>query len=382
MTRARKTTGSYTTGEKGRNRVRLYPRSASGALYLEWHDAAGTKQRRALLHRDWALGKADADALAANLSRGRPTGRVSLGTLFDMYEAQKMPDKGRSAQSHNRSALAMFRATWDMTRPAASLDRADWDRFIRLRRSGQIRPAGRPLAPVRAQIVEQDMKFLRAIYNWGLTMGHEGGSLIERNPFTRLPLAKEENPQRPMVTGADFARLRIAAPKVSPLFDAFLLLCHETGHRSQSVRMLRWRDVDMTAAEVRWRADSDKIGFEHFTPLSPDAVKALESASNISGQLGDGWVFPSPRTTTTPISRELLHRWWIEAEVLAELPRVPRRGFHSLRRKFATELRHLPLKDLQLLGGWKDHTTILKCYQQPNLEDMREGLSRRLRLVG
>ncbi len=52
----------------------------------------------------------------------------------------------------------------------------------------------------------------------------------------------------------------------------------------------------------------------------------------------------------------------------------PGLGWHSLRRKFATELKHTPLKDLCYLGGWKEPQTILKCYQRPDESTMREAL--------
>jgi hypothetical protein len=32
-------------------------------------------------------------------------------------------------------------------------------------------------------------------------------------------------------------------------------------------------------------------------------------------------------------------------------------------------------------GGWKDHNTILKAYQHPDMDAMREGLNRRLQLA-
>ncbi len=35
------------------------------------------------------------------------------------------------------------------------------------------------------------------------------------------------------------------------------------------------------------------------------------------------------------------------------------------------------LKDLCALGGWKDHNTILKCYQQPDPKAMRLALENR-----
>ncbi len=52
-------------------------------------------------------------------------------------------------------------------------------------------------------------------------------------------------------------------------------------------------------------------------------------------------------------------------------------GWHSLRRKFATELKHTPLKDLCYLGGWKEPQTVLKCYQRPDESTMREALEGR-----
>ena len=62
---------------------------------------------------------------------------------------------------------------------------------------------------------------------------------------------------------------------------------------------------------------------------------------------------------------------------LAGLPVVTRRGWHSLRRKFATELKSIPLTDLCALGGWKESQTVLKCYQQPDEATMRTALEQR-----
>jgi hypothetical protein len=56
---------------------------------------------------------------------------------------------------------------------------------------------------------------------------------------------------------------------------------------------------------------------------------------------------------------------------------LKRLGWHSLRRKFATGLKAAPRKDLCELGGWKDASTILKCYQRPDEEAMRVALRNR-----
>ena len=52
-------------------------------------------------------------------------------------------------------------------------------------------------------------------------------------------------------------------------------------------------------------------------------------------------------------------------------------SYHSLRRQFATELKDIPLRDLAHVGGWKDTTTLLTCYQQPDDATQRRALESR-----
>jgi integrase len=92
------------------------------------------------------------------------------------------------------------------------------------------------------------------------------------------------------------------------------------------------------------------------------------------------WVFPAPTDPNQPVSRHLLRDWWERSEALAKLPPEPGRKWHSLRRKFATELKHAPLKDLCALGGWKDPQTVLEYYQRADPVTMRRALAMRQRL--
>ncbi len=73
--------------------------------------------------------------------------------------------------------------------------------------------------------------------------------------------------------------------------------------------------------------------------------------------------------------------WWDVAEKRAQLPSVVGRGFHSLRRKFATEMKHAPLKDLCHLGGWKSPTTVVTVYQQPDAATQFDALRSRRRVA-
>lgn len=70
-------------------------------------------------------------------------------------------------------------------------------------------------------------------------------------------------------------------------------------------------------------------------------------------------MLPSPTDEANPVSRHLLRDWRYCAEELAGLEHIDGLGWHGLRRKFADEHRHVPLKDLADLGGWATARTIL-----------------------
>ena len=71
-----------------------------------------------------------------------------------------------------------------------------------------------------------------------------------------------------------------------------------------------------------------------------------------------------------------MHYWKRLAED-GGLPAGARYGWHSLRRKFATELKQTNLKDLCALGGWKAAATLLTCYVAPDEGTQREALASR-----
>lgn len=94
--------------------------------------------------------------------------------------------------------------------------------------------------------------------------------------------------------------------------------------------------------------------------------------------------FPEPGDAARPCDRDKFSWWWEEAERAAGITHVARRGWHSLRRTFASELKHIPLKDLCELGGWKTADTVLECYIKPDEATMRDALAHRkpIRAVG
>ena len=384
---------SYKSGEKGRNRVRAFEHPRTGLLFLELYDAKpGSKslarKRVALGHRDRKRAKQQADEAASRIGRPNalPPAELTLGELFDNYLREVTPRKGAGKQGHDRCAAALFLSCFGKKRKVRTLSARDVEHYIDERSHGVIRPAGSFVRrPVRSRVVEYDLRFLNAVLNWATVAGDgNGGVLLERNPLKGIRLPKEESPKRPILRQEEYEALLAVAPRVSWQFELALVLANETGHRISAVAQLRWSDIDLVHAgreRILWRAEHDKIGFEHETPLTPAAISVLEQARKRELRIGDACVLTSPTDPEEPCSRHLLRDWWQRAEVLASLPPMRGRGYHSLRRKFATEMKDTPLKDLCHLGGWKDGQTIFKCYQQADEHTMRDALSHRKRFT-
>ena len=73
--------------------------------------------------------------------------------------------------------------------------------------------------------------------------------------------------------------------------------------------------------------------------------------------------------------------WLHKAEQLADLPRLEHDAFHGLRRKWATERKHLPDVDVAKAGGWRSVSTMKRSYQQADDAGVLEAIlePRRLR---
>ncbi|HEX6814199.1 MAG TPA: tyrosine-type recombinase/integrase [Gemmatimonadaceae bacterium] len=377
---------SYSTGERGKNRVRAFAHAATGRIFLEYYEQVGRGLKPKICRvalgaceRDRA--KAAADELAAGLRRADRPARehVKLAKLFETYDVEVTPGKSLGKQQHDRACAEMFLRAFGAETEARLLSRREWDRFIRDRRSGAIRTAHQAKRRgVRNRVIAYDLQWLTAVLNWATTASNgAGGVLLERNPLKGLALPREASPARPMLSDAEYQAMRGVASEVHPYFELALVLAHDTGHRIGSIRKLRWSDVNLEDRRIQWRADTDKIQFEHTTPVTDDVATVLTARRRSTLRIGDGWIFPEPGNPAQPCDRDTFSWWWEEAERLAGIPHVARRGWHSLRRTFASELKHIPLKDLCELGGWKSADTVIECYIKPDEATMREALAQR-----
>ena len=384
MARTKKSRRSYSVGEWGRNRVRVFPDPKTGLIQIEWREN-GRRLTRSLKHRNWDRAKQQADKVAAGLAEPATTDTVkaepeplTLETLFDIYREEVTPTKAKRSQSYERSAMAMFLKFFGRRRKPATLSQRDWDRFIRARRAGRIGPSGRP---VSNRTIEYDLKFLLAVLNWAArSRDEEGRLLLDSNPLKGLKTPKQKNPARVLVTDAEYEALLKASLMMDWRFRVALVIAHETGHRIGAIRQLRWSDIDMERRTIRWRAEHEKTGHEHRTPVTAEALDALEEARRQNPGIGDAPVFPAPGDPSKSVSRSRARTWWLKAQTRAGLEPQRGRGWHSLRRKFASDLMNQPLKVLCELGGWKTAQTVLQCYQRADEDQLRKALEDRRRV--
>jgi integrase len=385
MPRARKQDQwNYICGEKGANRVRVFVHP-TGKLFAEYR-RDGRKIRQSLGHTDRQLAKQEADELAVTLRQPERHEAILLGQLFDNYLREVTPTKARTSQYHDRATIEWFRRVFGAMRRADELTFRDAARYeIERRRAGDLRlrpkpgtnPALATQHPLRSRTIAYDLRLLKSILIWGV-----GAGLLARNPLTGYKVTDDGTPRRPVFTETQYRALLETAAAFPWQFRCLLVLAHETGHRLGAILSLQWRDVDLSAGRLTWRGEADKIGYEHVTPMTDTARRAIEDARRRAPGIGDAPVMPGSKERAKPVGTDLARDWLQRAQVRAKVPPEPGRGWHAFRRNFASELRHVGLRDLCDLGGWKDPTTVVKCYQRPSEDAMRAALAGRRVLEG
>jgi len=207
-------------------------------------------------------------------------------------------------------------------------------------------------------------------------LGAEGLRLLEANPIRGYEAPRSKNPKRPTVSYDRFLKIPEKANVVDPqgLFAAFLDVVEGLGWRVTAICQLKASDVDRrrdkTApnGRIKKRADVDKEGVEMWIPLSETVRAALDRAIAANSVIGELPIFQlppaskpgAPRPWTRWHACDLLER----AELLAGLEPIKGGDFHPFRRKWVSERKHLPSRDVAAAGGWRDLRTMERSYQQ------------------
>lgn len=188
----------------------------------------------------------------------------------------------------------------------------DIERWITRRASGGARPA----------TINRELSFLRRVFNVAMA-----NDLVERNPFKRIKLLRENNARVRWLTDEEEKELRKEIGEESWPFVAFAL---HTGLRQAEQFNLRWEHVDFVNLVLT--VPRSKHGETRHVHLNETAVAVLRDAPS---RCVSDWVFPS-RTGATPLEpHNFLNRVFAPA-----LKEAGIRDFrwHDLRHTFASRL--------------------------------------------
>ena len=360
MARIKNQAWSYNAGERGANWVRAYEKAKGGIIMLEWmempQEAQGQplrdpetgkplriKTRQSLGHRDRDKAEEAAKKKARELLSGSPTARVtSLRQLFDRYLKEVTPSKNETRQAGNaRSARVFLAYLQDRAnagekergpeRHPSTLDKQDWNGFVAVRSAGKI--TGWKRACRNGQI-RDDLKFIVAVLNWASAADETAPHFLLLNPWRgerrraqKMLMPKEKDPRRPGMSDEQHDALMRHSPNWR--FALVAVLCRETLHRANSVRQLRKEDVDRRRGRITWPGEYDKAGRRLVTPLTPEAMEALDSVPTPS--VLSPWLIPSEQDPGKAVSRAVLNGWMQKAKKAAGIEEE-RVGFHAYKR--------------------------------------------------
>jgi hypothetical protein len=120
------------------------------------------------------------------------------------------------------------------------------------------------------------------------------------------------------------------AAKHSQFAERAVMLAWFTGHRAGAIRQLRWSDIDLDAGSILWRAETDKVGYEHRNPLHQELVTFLKRERARTGAIGAALLFPSETNPAQPCSREyFVKKLWTELRDAAGIPSGKRYGWRG-----------------------------------------------------
>jgi integrase len=355
-------------GERG-CRVMLFERTPGGPIYREvWVGGVRVAAQKSIGHRDREQAKAEAFTLLASLKVRREslaTGHVSLATLFDKYDGSPaFRAKKARTQAEDRRKLEQLISFLGHERDVATIGPSDVQRYVEARLSGQCSPKGKP---VRARAVAADLVALSIMLNWATRERRSDGTpLLTHNPLRGIRLPAEKNPRRPIETYDRYLKLIRVAREVDWRLPLAVALAESTGQRISAILHLRREDLALDRLPYGWvqfRAEHQKNGCDHWVPLTKSTARLIRKHVR-SLPAAVALMFPADKQPMHAVDRWFMSRRLRVAYQRAGLKPLNGGLWHPFRRKFATERKHLPLRDVAVAGGWKEPRTLLECYQQ------------------
>lgn len=331
---------------------RLYQRTPGGNIYLLVM-ADGRRTRTSLGHADRMRAiAAHEDATASRSVVAPPQHPLTWIELVQRYQASPRYAKAKTKREIARALQRALERFGPHTAVVNALP-DDWEMW-RIDRNS---------AGVRDGTVQHELAYVRLVLRWAV-----GQRLLPSNPMAGYQLPVEKNPRRPLIAHDTLERL-LRAPAAASLHRA-LIFAHETGRRLGAILQLKWSDLDLGRRRITWAPEHDKKGFGSVTPMSAALHTYL--------------VTLGPQDPTAPVFYSKITGGVIRGDAMTRMLRRhaeandiewPRgAGFHTLRRKFATDRKEASTKDVMALGGWRSTVALLNAYTHEDDATMRDAL--------
>lgn len=339
---------SYKCGLKGLSAVRVYERSVSSALYIEWFvtvvDERGRRRRkrvqRALRDRE------------GNKVANTPRGRQLAVRIAREYAAQAERHSHRQIETalfgetdHTLSELlARYHRSKEQRWSPQEARSADRFRRFWLDAFGpecpitQVRPAAVEdlvaAMGVSDETKRKHLVYIKAAYRYGR---RKLGWLGEGQDLAAVDTPRVRYEPIPAYARDEALAVLRELEKIGPGPAWMGHVAFQAGRRDNAIRHVRKEDVLEVHEDysvVRFRAEYDKARKESVVALRG---RAHELTVQLLREPGE-WMLGKE----VPNATHCLRRWLRKAEQRAGVPYKKRRGWHGFKKRYATEAEGIP----------------------------------------
>ena len=351
---------SYICGRRGINRIRVYERRDSKCIYVEWFDSDGRHQKVLRLAEepvtDRTLAKRVAHRMSAAQERRRNQALAQM--VFGHSVSHTLPEVFAELHREKEGGWSRQWAT-DQKRY-----RTYWEQKL-----GDTPLVGMSPRGV-AQIVEVDAGenewsprtvrgYLRYMKEAMAYAQLQLKWIEERHNLSALRLPSGEGVSR-SYSETEVLAILDKLPEVDARAHAIGEILYCTGRRLTATRTLP--RTSYAAPLLEYPGSTDKARKSGVVVLTKQACAAIDEAPE-----HPGFLFPADNRLT-PVRVETLGDWLAEAEVLAGVPHVDYRGWHALKRVYATVTEGIVGRDKQ---AGTTEKVLTGTYRQDWLDEKR-----------
>jgi integrase len=306
------------------------------------------------------------------LAGGHIAETVTLGGLFSLYRREGLgtvKPQHRAAVERDLEGLERFLGSG---LNVEYLGPREWNALARERAAGRIDGRGNLVTEERRNSVgPRAVAHMLSTLRYACSFGTKyrttnGGFLLQHDPTRGLKIPRENAPARPVSTTDEFNAMLAVAAQVHPYMVDLLTIAAETGRRIDAILHLQasdWKPEVGQFGALRWRAEHDKLNHESTVVVGEDVRDAITGILRDRPAVGATWLFPAQKADG-PVDKTLTSRWWRKAEKLAGIEHVRGKGWHSLRRRWATLRKGHALQDVAAAGGWTSTQVLRDLYTQ------------------